>query len=199
MKKAKTIVRYESAAKTFTDEDARIIGPALQKIADANQVGDVRSLDKQMVFDAVEADPKHPLRRFYNWDDAACARKQRLARTLEMIRSVRIVIVTMGKRGRPTPQFLYVPESERRRSGVKEKKATRRRNVLSNDLLGSQSPEFMSMLSAKIRAIEDLTKALAHVALLNKATPPEVKALVNELTGALHKYLNSRAAQSAAA
>lgn len=90
MKVVKKPQFVKASGAPFSDEDVQLIGAELLKIAAANRVLDVRLLDKKIVFAAIEADPKHPLRRFYDWDVKSAARKHWINWTAKLIASVRI-------------------------------------------------------------------------------------------------------------
>lgn len=169
----------------FTDDDAGVIGVELTKIAEGNRVGDIRSLDKHLVFEAIEADPDHPLRRFYDWDVEKAARRHWLARTGLLIRSVRIITAAMPKREKPRPMFLYDPEHAKRSPGEK----TKRGHVLTEDVLHAD-PVFASALASQIRGIGELVARLEHVTSM-RPTPREVVTLRDSLRAALNEYLGA--------
>lgn len=159
----------------FSNEDAEVIGPELLKIAEQNRVDDVRSLDSKLVYAAVEADPDHPLRRFV-WfeDDDAAARAGRLARVGLLIRSVRIIYLTIRKREQPAPMFLYDPKhGTRPKSDVEP---ARRSHVLIDDAL-KDDPAFVSTLNGQIQLIRNAFKRLDHIANL-RSVPVHVKAFL---------------------
>src|ERR1700730_10998218 len=106
MKRQKTQTRqYVRApgAPIGSDKDAEIIGRCLQQIADEHRVDNVRSLDKKLVFGIIESDPNHPMRRFYDWDERNAARAHWIERTGTLIRSVRVVVVSLPGREERRP------------------------------------------------------------------------------------------------
>ena len=184
--------RYVAATGApFSDEQAQVIGVELAKIASANAVDDIRSLDKRLVFEAVQRDPKHPLRQFYEWDESEAAVKHWLAHTGLLIRSVRIVHVTLGKRSKPQPMFLYDPDHPRRSPNEK----TRRGHVLTEDALAND-PAFASVLSQQIRMISLAVDRLEHVTSA-RPSPAEVVTLCESMRAALTAYTGFVASKAA--
>jgi len=183
-KKAPTLALKYVAVRgsTISDEDAAVIGPALEDIASRNAVDNIRSLDKHLVLETVEGDPKHPLRKFYNWNKSEAARAHWLQRTGDLIRSIRIVQVQMGRRQAPTPVFLHVPDHSRRARD----EPRRRSSVLVQDVLAND-PVYASALSAQIRIIIQALERLEHVTSL-RATAPEVVRLRDSIRAAITEY-----------
>jgi|HubBroStandDraft_4_1064222.scaffolds.fasta_scaffold193499_3 hypothetical protein len=169
--------RYVRAAGApFSDEDAPIIGRELQKIADAHQVGDLRQLDKKLVFGIVEANPRHPLRRFYNWDVAAAARRHWLDCTAVLIRSIHVE-VRVGRMQKQVSMFSYAeaPTNQARTH-------FKRTRVLTEDLLRND-PAFSSAVGFNIRRINDALRTLENLTSCRRVSP-ELRGLC---TGALPK------------
>lgn len=187
-------VQYQAArGSPFADSDAEVIGPELVKIAEANRVGDIRSLDKKLVFEVVEADEHHPLRQFYDWDDERMARQARLERTALMIRSIRILTPSLPELSRPSPLVLFDPDHVQRRSNAPE--ARRRSHVLIQDVV-NDDPTFISSLTAQIVRIRQGVERLDHVAALRK-TPMPIRRLVSDLAAAFAAYDGSEEAAAA--
>jgi hypothetical protein len=170
------IVRTPSAP--FSVEDAKIIGEELLKIAEANRVADIRLLDKKLVFAAVEADPEHPLRRFYDWDVKRAARKHWLEWTEKLIASVRIEW-KIGKFTKTLPITLSA-EVPRMKHG------TSRQRVLTEDVL-MDDPMFASAVGLRLRNIDS---ALAQLETLTscRKTPQAINELLERLRAALDTY-----------
>lgn len=145
MKKTKPRFIRASGAP-FSDEDIQLIGTELRKIAEANRVDDIRLLDKNLVFAAIEADHNHPLRRFYNWNINEVARKYWInVTTHKLIMSVRIEW-GVGKFTRPLPITLSA-DLPRVQHG------TVRKRVLTEDAL-LNDPVFASAVGIQIRSID---------------------------------------------
>jgi two-component system, cell cycle response regulator CtrA len=86
-----TIKEYFAlTGSSFTNDDAGIIGPVLQEIAEA---GDVTAED---VVQAAHSS-NSPLRNYFEWDDAKAAHKYRVIQAGEMIDVVRVRFVSGGK------------------------------------------------------------------------------------------------------
>jgi hypothetical protein len=142
----KTKPRFiKASGAPFSDEDIQLIGAELLKIAEANRIRDVRLLDKKIVFAAIEVDPNHPLRRFYDWDIKKAARKHWVEWTHKLIMSVRIEWA-IGKFTRPLPITLSA-DVPRLQYG-----ATRKR-VLTQDALLS-NPIFASAVGIRLRSLD---------------------------------------------
>jgi len=170
----------------FSEADVAVIGRELVKIAERNRVGDVRSLDKRLVLAAVEEDEDHPLRPYFEWDDAKAARSYRLVQAATMIRSVRIVSSGVGPRAQPIPLFLFDPDHTKRVPG----ETARRSRVLTEDLL-KDDPAFASNLAHSIRSITFTLERIEHMTSMRR-TPPEVvryrdglRAVTDDYFGAL--------------
>ena len=172
----------------FSEEDVAVIGVELLRIAERNKVGDVRSLDKRLVLAAVEADEDHPLRRFFEWDDAKAARSFRLVQAATMIRSVRVLSSGVGAREKPMPLFLFDPDHTRRVPG----EAARRSRVVSEDLL-RDDPAFVSNVAHTVRQITHMLERLEHVTSLRKGVPEQVLRYRDALRAATDDYLGELA------
>jgi hypothetical protein len=188
---APTFEYVAAKGSPFSDDDAAVIGAELARIAEANKVEDLRSLDKHLVFEAVEADPNHPLRRFFDWDDASAARKQRISIAATLIRSVRIVSVVMGKRSAPTPAFFYAPDLATRQPAPGP-----RAHVAVGDLMRND-PAFMSALSSQVKQVRYSVERLEHLTKSRKA-PDSVVELVAEFKESLDRYFGSISQDAAA-
>lgn len=166
----------------FSNKQAAIIGAELQRIAEENRVDDIRSLDKHLVFEAVERDPRHPLRQFYNWNESEAARAHWIERTGLLIRSVRIVTVNLGKMSKPMPMFLYDPNHMKRSPTER----TRRGHVLTEDAM-LNDPVFASAVSAQIRALELTLDRLEQTTSM-RSSPVGVAELRDEVRVAMNRY-----------
>lgn len=169
----------------FGEEDATLVGTELKKIADAHRVGDVRSLDKSTVFEAIEADPNHPLRKLYDWDVTKAARAQWIERTGQIIRGIRVVSLPIRKHEKPTPMFIYVPRADRDR--INDKIGTRPRSrVLTEDLIASD-PDFASALSGQIKIVRDAVNRYAHIVSM-RGSPRAYEDLSSALRRAIEEF-----------
>lgn len=170
----------KASGAPFSDEDVQLIGAELLKIAAANRVLDVRLLDKKIVFAAIEADPKHPLRRFYDWDVKSAARKHWINWTAKLIASVRIEW-KIGKFTRPLPLTISA-EIPRLRYG-----ATRKR-VLTEDAL-ADDPIFASAVGFRLRNIDTLLSGLETLlACRDKSPDVGLKRLIAGLRAEFDEY-----------
>ena len=157
----------------------QIIGEELQKIADAHRVNGIGALDKHLVFEAVEADPNHPLRRFYDWDEGKAARKHWLEHSHRLIRSVHVVYVNVGKRPKFSPMFV----SAETKIATGE---TKRMQVVSTDALAND-PIFMSAVGGQIRQIYNAVAQLEAFT-SSRGAPSEIVQLRVALREALDEY-----------
>lgn len=173
-----------AAGSPFSETDMLVIGPALARIAEQNRVEDLRSLDKHLVYEAVEADPHHPLRPFLNWDDLAAARLHRIAQVQTLIRSVRIITVQMGKRSSPEPMFIHVPDAAKRPHGATQQRS----QVLMADVLNND-PAYASALSSKMRVLQSTFRQLEHVVNgRGEEAPTEFAMFCQEVRAAIDRY-----------
>jgi hypothetical protein len=178
--------RYVAATGSgYSEDEAQLIGTELALIAKANKT-DVSSLDKVIVYERVEKTPDHPLRPFYEWDDAKAARANRLCVTGNMIRCIRTVDIGHNSNGTELrrPEFLYVPNGT-----VKAEGNARRSRVLTDDVLAND-PMFANALGHKIRMVKFAVEGLAWLA-RSRSTSPEVSRLVETMEAALNAYLAS--------
>ena len=164
-------VRYVAApGANFGDDRATLYGRELERIARENAVNGVASLDKRLVYEAVQADPDSPLREFvFDRSDAEAADAYRLQRCALLIRSIRIVAVTLGPRSRPMPQFVAVDESVRRRVGDGVKRECSR--VLTLDAMRSE-PLFAGAVSVKLRVANQAVMQLERFVERRPASDP---------------------------
>jgi len=172
-----------SPGSGYSEDEAQLIGAELARIAKTNKT-DVASLDKVLVYERVEKTPNHPLRQFYEWDDAKAARAHRVTVTGNMIRCIRTVDIGHGDEERPVPEFIYVPNGS-----VKADGNVTRSRVLTDDVLASD-PLFANALGHKIRMVKHAFDGLAWLA-RSRSTSPEVASLVKDLEAALNGYLAS--------
>lgn len=169
------------------DDDAVLIGNELLKIAEANKVGDLRLLDKKLVFAQIEADAKHPLRKFYNWDVQQAARRHWIEQTGTLIRSIRVVEVAARLPGKPQPMFVFAEVTG------KDSTETRRTHVLRSDLLNND-PAFASAIGYQIRHIRDALMQLEG--LTSSRCPDNVARLRDALRESLDDYQATLTSQS---
>ncbi len=190
-----TAARFVAAAGArFTDEEAQIIGTELARIAEENRVEQIRSLDRDLVLSIVERTKDHPLRPFFEWDQAKAARAHRLAQAGVMIRSVRVVHVTGRVPEIPEPLFMYVPDGSSKRGDPTS--IFRRTRVLTADAM-QDDPIFASALGAMIHNLRLQIRRLSRT---TSARPcaPEIVRLASELQGAIDRYSTTVAAAVAA-
>ena len=162
----------------ISDEDAQVIGTCLAALAEQNRVSDVRSLSKSTVLAAVEADPDHPMRPYYEWDDAIAARKHRLEHTSVLIRSIRIQAVSVGPLPQLKPMFVSaeVPQL---------KGPVARRYVLTDDATRSD-PVFASAIAQHMKRIID---SLASLELLTRdRSTPALRSFCDSMRSAVDDY-----------
>ena len=81
---------FALAGSSFSNDDARVIGPVLQELA---ADGDVTA---DAVVQAAHS-PNSPLRKYFEWDDKRAAGLYREGQAREMIQSVRVRFVSEGK------------------------------------------------------------------------------------------------------
>lgn|SRR5574341_429674 len=171
MRKPKPKIVRASGAP-FSDEDIKLIGTELIKIADKHRVGDFRLLDKKIVFAEVEADPNHPLRRFYDWNDRTAARTARVDRTHTLIMAVRIV-PGIGKFHRPLPLSITA-ELPRGKYG------TVRKRILTQDAL-LNDPAFTSAVAGRLRNLDQQLAVIESLFEAYEGEPTGVEPLVTGL------------------
>jgi len=170
----------KASGAPFSDEDIHLIGAELLKIAEANRIGNLRLLNKKIVFAAIEADPKHPLRQFYDWDIKRAARKHWLDWTAKLIASVRIEW-KIGKFTRPLPITLSAEIP-------KLKQGAARKRVLTVDAL-ADDPVFASAVGFRLRSIDTaLSQIETLIACRKKAPGADLKSLIVGLRGAFDTY-----------
>lgn len=192
MKRAKPVAKAQAAptvrfvravgAPISTDEDAAIIGTEVMRFAEANRVEDVRSVNYAAFFATIEADPQHPMRRFYEWDLETAARKHWIDRTRVLVNSVRYYVPKLGDASRPEPITVYAEAPVRSDSGV----AARRTHVVREDAL-AKDPVFMSAIGGQIRRIEDALVSLERFT-SSRVPPVPIARLRDELRAAMNRY-----------
>lgn len=198
-KKRKSQLKYgvaPSAQAVLDEREAQIAGRELRKIAEAHQVGDIRALDKRLVFEVIEADPKHPmraLRAYGGWDKDDAARRHWIDVTGKIIAGLRIIRLNLkGKVVDVRPQFLYVPPPE-----VRKGEERSRSRVLAEDVY-AHNPQYVSALAAQVKLIDSAVKRLEHI-VSNGPAPVEVGTLSHDLRAALTTYMDGVNAVSDAA
>jgi len=80
------------AGSPFKEGDLDIIVPALEK-----HIEKYGKIDTKVLYDEIESDVAHPMRRFLDWDDAAAAKKFRLTQITKIIRFIRFRVETGGR------------------------------------------------------------------------------------------------------
>jgi hypothetical protein len=172
---------YRASGAPFSDEDAQIIGEALQKIAEANRIGDIRTLDKKIVFKEVERDPKHPLRKFYDWDVRSAARKHWIDHTALIIRSIRVEI-RVG-RNFPAKRIQVYESAEVPRLDHQPQ----RKRVLIDDVL-TNDPIFADAIGRRIRRIDTEIQGLETLTSCRKTSAP-IARFLESIRSAMDAYL----------
>jgi hypothetical protein len=172
----------------FGREDAELVGRELRKLADANEVDDVRALDKRAVFEAIYSDPAHPLRRLYGdfADEAGAARRHWIDLTGKMLSSIRVQVVRLGTHEfeAPRPMFVHVEAHVRETGGS----LIRRTRVLTEDALRND-PTFVSAAGLRVRAMMDSLGALEALVSWRRELVPELVELCAGLRRELDGYL----------
>jgi hypothetical protein len=161
-------------------EDARLIGRELQKIADAQGVQHFRELNERVVFETIEADKEHPLRRFYDWNMRDAARRHWIECTRKLIRSVQMMYTGLRREVQlPMTTVCMVP----RTTG---NGGTYQARILSEDALRGD-PQFVSTLARIIRRNERTLRELETWTECAKA-PADIVELRDGLREAYDRY-----------
>lgn len=74
---------FATTGSRFTKQDAEVIGPQLEEMAEQAEVS------QRNIVDTAKSD-NSPLHRFFDWDDASAADKHRLDEANKMMRSIRV-------------------------------------------------------------------------------------------------------------
>lgn len=171
----------------FGSKDAPIIGEALQRIADANRVDDIRSLSPRSVFELVKLDPEHPLRPYYNWNVKEAAEAHWIAHTSLLIRSIHVIEVNAGRRDVRHPMFV-VADAPIRGGGNK------RSRVLHEDVIAND-PVFMSAISVHVRRIQQAVAQLEKLISCRRA-PTDIEEMCAGHREVIDRY-NARGERAA--
>src|SRR6266404_4903482 len=103
----KKAIRYVAAnGSPYSDKDAAVIGRELVRIAEENKIENISSLDKHIVF-------AHAKRRdsvlhsfVFNKSTSEAAEAYFIDQCSKMIRSIRVIAVTVGKLETREPLFI---------------------------------------------------------------------------------------------
>jgi hypothetical protein len=168
--------RYTNS-KISNAEHAQLFGETCRRLAEELKYDDVRSLTGEDVFSRIEADPRHPCRVLYSWDDAKDARRQRVADTSAWITSLRYVSAPSSKH--KLAVFLAAPAPVDGGHHVQRK--VLREDVIKHDAI------FSGAIKGQIKRIRD---ALVQLEALTASRRPtgDVQALRDEIRAAFLAY-----------
>jgi hypothetical protein len=186
----KAAIQYKARqGSPYTDEQMKIIGPELQKIADQHRVSDIRSLDAKLVAGIVSKDKHHPLRAFWTKNVADAASFWWVEQTRKMIGAVQVYTVSAGTRPEYKPMFVSAeaPTS----SGAYRRTMVVRSDALTNDVV------FMSGVAGQIRRVISAVEAFENFS-SDGSPPPEVERFRTGLRKVIDAYLASVASDKAA-
>jgi hypothetical protein len=182
----------------ISDKEAAIAGRELLKIAEQFQVEGIRSVDAELVWSLIEADPHHPMRKLRVYetinDIASAARKHWIAQTDIVIRSVRTIRVVIHNIERPPttcvrPLFAPPCSVQANRGGDVR---TRNVRVIYDDML-ENDPVYVASLAGIIRRIRTAIGSFEQITAARK--PSEAVAqLRDDLRAALDEYMSGFAA-----
>ena len=88
---------FASAGSIFTKEDAEVIGPQIESMAEQGDISE------RAIVDTARSD-NSPLHRFFDWNDASAADRFRLHQAGMMLRSIRVRF-TENDRARSAPAY----------------------------------------------------------------------------------------------
>jgi hypothetical protein len=177
----RVIEDYEKApGAPISDEDAKVIGEELRRIADAHHIDGVRSLTPEIILQEVEQDPEHPFRKYlYSHDDATQARMWRLHQCRKMVHWVRVVQVDLPK---VVPRYVSVSRQDLERNGVRRADAVSRL-VDKNDVASHKAYE-RAVAEGMVRRLEQAFNALERY-VTEFALGAKYTRLVNDVRTAL--------------
>lgn len=174
------------AAKSspFTDDDAAVIGACLQRIAEANAVDGIRSLDQDLVLQEYEAGRAPELEPYLEQDQDEAQRQFWRTQIGQMIRSIRVTVlnVQLSRRPDPRPQFVTVKQ----RRGLAA--APIRSRVITEDAM-AHDPVFASAFGMQVRIVSNAVRKLSRLVAMKKRAPPHMKALPADLQAVLDEYV----------
>jgi len=98
-----TLVYMAAPNGPISNEDVAAYGPVLRKIEQESG----RRLKPAEVVELAK-NPRSPLHRFFDWNDASAAHKHRVWRARQLINHVRVVVVDENGRRRPERLFFNV-------------------------------------------------------------------------------------------
>ena len=139
-----------------------------------HQVNGIRCIDKETAFSEVEANPKHPLRSFFDWNDKSAARKQRVDYMGKLISSIQVVNVSIRKKS-------FEPVFVSTEAAVKQQgsNALRRTNVMRDDML-KHDPAFVSYVNRAVERMMHELKKLEHLA-VSRPLPSGVQQFIDDV------------------
>jgi len=177
-------VKYVAAKSSgFTDKDAVVIGVCLRRIAEQNKVGNIRSLDKDLVLQEYEAGKAPELEPYLEQDQNAAQRAYWLTQIGKMIRSVRVIIHTPKNKPKPIPRPQFVTCRGRREHGL----APTRSRVITEDVMASD-PYFASAFGLQVRITKDAVRKLEHLIGMKPDAPAHMATLPSNLRAVLDEY-----------
>lgn len=160
----------------FLPEDkGQMVGEELEKIARANKINNIHHLDREMVVQVIEKNPKHRLRSIYENDPLKARRKHWLEFTAKLISGVRIITVNIGKKQHFEPMFVSAQAPVKQQGS----RALRRSHVFRPDAL-AQDPIFLSAIGSKLRRLVGVLKELEHLTAA-RPSPPDVQQLLLDI------------------
>lgn len=178
--------RFERrAAAPFKEVDTDLVGTELMKLAAEFGVDEIDSLDPEQTYERIRSDPKHPLRRFYDFDDVEkAARAHWIDFTKRLLNSVSYITVDMKKTDDPIPLFVYGVAPIRKDDGTS---SIAKRRMVSNQMLKNDAA-FISSVGEKIRIVRAAVSGLEWVIRTKKSAVPLVAELHEKLERALTEY-----------
>lgn len=182
-------------SSNYTDSQAQVIGEELARIAEENNVDDVRSLDERLVYGSVKRDVKagrpNRLKAFYNWDDEVEADKRRLEVTKLMIRCIRPVridnVAGLNRTLSELPAYTSITLPPGRREATTAAGKQLRKRVLTPDVMKSD-PLFANAIGRKIREVRRTVADFSSYVRAKEGAPPEMVELADALERALEDY-----------
>jgi hypothetical protein len=190
-KNEKTEIKYE--VKGYLAEDAKVIGEELCKMAKG---GDIQALDKREVFETIRDNPRHPLRRFFNWDESEAAYQHWISQTANLIRSVRVFYVPVRSFEKQLPPTVTKLGPEYRRAKLEN---GNQGYVNVQNAAAAKNPRvFDSMIALQVNSVRNAVRTLTQTAEHKPGEGP-LSTLIRELQVAISKYEDATTTIDAAA
>jgi hypothetical protein len=163
--------------------DGQLVGEQLMRMAQARQINNIHYLDPEEVFEEVERNPEHPLRKVFDWNDQSAARTQRIDYTRRLITTVRVIVAHVKAGPRITEPLFVTAKAPVVQPGSP---ALRRSHILSNDMLAND-PAFASVVSRYTRQMLNELNKLEHLA-RSRPLPAEVQQLITDVRAAANAH-----------